>query len=162
MLPYNPSKEINMHTFNRTGRQETGFTLIELMIVVAIVAILASIAIPSYRSYIARAKITEATNNLSDVRVKMEQYYQDNRAYGTGTTCGATLPSNSNFAYSCGTSSSNQAFTVTASSQTNKGLGNTAGDYNYTVTETNSKATTKFKGVTQTGKTCWLVAGTEC
>lgn len=58
-----------------------GFTLIEVMITVAIVAILASVALPSYRNYVIRGKIPEATGNLGSKRVKMEQFYQDNRTY---------------------------------------------------------------------------------
>ena len=144
-------------------QNEMGFTLIELMITVAIISILASIAIPSYSQYIARSKLTEAINFLSDTRIKMEQYYQDSRNYGsTGTTCGATLPTANNFAYTCATSSSAQAYILTATSQTGKGLGSAAGDYAYTLDQSNAKATSKFKGVTQSGKTCWLVAGTEC
>jgi type IV pilus assembly protein PilE len=58
-----------------------GFTLIELMIVVAIVAILAAIAIPSYTDYIRRGRLTDAISKLSAMRVRMEQYFQDNRSY---------------------------------------------------------------------------------
>ncbi len=62
-----------------------GFTLIEVMIVVAIIAILASIALPSYNDYVRRGQIQEAFGYLSDSRVKMEQYFQDNRNYGTAS-----------------------------------------------------------------------------
>ena len=58
-----------------------GFTLIELMIAVAIVAILAAIAIPSYSDYVRRGRLTDAISRLSAMRVKMEQYFQDNRVY---------------------------------------------------------------------------------
>ena len=65
-----------------------GFTLIELMIAVAIIAILAAIAIPSYSDYVRRSRITEAMSALSGMRVKMEQYFQDNRTYAGACVAG--------------------------------------------------------------------------
>ena len=62
-------------------RTQKGFTLIEIMVTVAVVAILSAIAIPSYTDYIRRARITEATSILGTMRLKMEQYFQDNRTY---------------------------------------------------------------------------------
>src|SRR5258706_10514427 len=62
-------------------RRQSGFTLIELLITVAIVAILAGIAIPSYTTYITRSKIAEATSNLLAMRTKMELYFQDNPSF---------------------------------------------------------------------------------
>ncbi|HTS84956.1 MAG TPA: prepilin-type N-terminal cleavage/methylation domain-containing protein, partial [Usitatibacter sp.] len=62
------------------ARQARGFTLIEVMIVVAIIAILAAIAVPSYQDYVTRGRIIEATGGLGDARNKMEQYFQDNRS----------------------------------------------------------------------------------
>ncbi len=59
----------------------SGFTLIEMMITVAIVAILASVALPSYSEYVLRSKTEEATSGLAELRVRMEQYFQDNRKY---------------------------------------------------------------------------------
>ncbi|HAF00275.1 MAG TPA: pilus assembly protein PilE, partial [Methylophilaceae bacterium] len=65
---------------------QKGFTLLELMIVVAIVGILASIAIPAYQDYVKKGKAAEAPGALADLRVKMEQCFQDNRDY---TACAA-------------------------------------------------------------------------
>jgi len=58
-----------------------GFTLIELMIVVAVTAILAAIAYPSYGAYVTRSKIMEAKSSLNDMRTRMEQYFQDKRQF---------------------------------------------------------------------------------
>ncbi len=60
-----------------------GFTLIELMIAVAIVAILAMIAVPSYSAYITRGQLADATTGLATMRAQMERHYQDNRTYAT-------------------------------------------------------------------------------
>ena len=61
----------------------SGFTLIELMVAVAIVAILAAVALPSYRDYVIRGRLVDATNTLSTMRARMEQHFQDNRTYAT-------------------------------------------------------------------------------
>jgi type IV pilus assembly protein PilE len=66
-----------------------GFTLIELMVTVAIVAILASIAYPAYRDYVIRGQLVNATNGLATMRANMERHFQDNRTYVT-VTAGAT------------------------------------------------------------------------
>ena len=71
-------------------KMASGFTLIELMITVAIVAILAAVAMPAYNDYITRSKITDATSNLGAQRVKMEQWYQDNRTYAGAPACNTT------------------------------------------------------------------------
>lgn len=141
-----------------------GFTLIEVMIVVVIVAILASIALPSYQNYIIRTKLIEGQTALGETRIKMEQYYQDNRNYGSsGTTCGLTMPTNKYFSITCATANSAQEFTLTASSVANQGLG-AAGDYAFTVNHQNTKGTTEFKNVAYTAgtKNCWLYRGDEC
>lgn len=67
----------------RTRRPHRGFTLIELMIAVAIVGILSAIAYPSYRDYIIRGQLVDATNGLTSIRAEMERYFQDNRTFAT-------------------------------------------------------------------------------
>ena len=142
---------------------QQGFTLIEVMIVVAIVAILAAIAMPSYSDYLRRGQLPEASTYLADYRVKLEQYYQDNRAYSTDGTCGngATwanfAPQGTKyFTFSCATSGTYQAFTLTATGSAGQATGHT-----YTLTNDGTKATTRFKGATSS-KSCWLMNGSEC
>lgn len=69
-----------------SGTRQAGMTLIELMIVVVIVGILASVAYPSYLEYTRRAKRSEAKALLADISARMERYYFDNSTYTTNLT----------------------------------------------------------------------------
>ena len=61
---------------NRTNRyRQSGFTLIELMIVVAIIGILASVAIPAYQDYTKRAHVSEGLNLASGLKASVTEYY---------------------------------------------------------------------------------------
>jgi type IV pilus assembly protein PilE len=77
-----------------------GFTLIELMITVAIVAILASVALPAYNDYIVRGNVPQATSRLAALQVQMEQFFQDNRTYVGAPGCTADS-TNRHFNFSC-------------------------------------------------------------
>ena len=142
---------------------QRGFTLIEVMIVVAIVAILAAVALPAYGDYIRRSQLPEAFTSMSNFRVRFEQYFQDNRAYGVGTNClGLNWSANAirtgrNFTFSCAMTNGTQGFTVAATGNS----GTRASGHVYTVTHTNAQATTTFKGAAVT-KACWAVRGDEC
>ena len=134
-----------------------GFTLIELMITVVIVAILASIAVPAYSDYILRGKITEAVSNLSDMRAKLEQYFQDNRSF-IGACVSSTiapLPSGSNakyFTYTCPTLTAS-TFIVTATGNSTQGMSN----FTYTINQSNAKATTSVPTGWIAPGTCWAL-----
>jgi type IV pilus assembly protein PilE len=66
---------------NGMRRQQHGFSLIELMIVVLIIAILSAVAMPSYRSYIARTHRVDAQRALTDLAGRQERYLYSNNAY---------------------------------------------------------------------------------
>lgn len=70
-----------------------GFTLIELMITVAIVGILAAIAYPSYQNYILRSHRSEGMALLSEAAARMERYYAQNSTYATASLKGLGLTS---------------------------------------------------------------------
>lgn len=146
-----------------------GFTLIELMIIVAIIGILAAIAIPSYGDYIRRGQLPAAFNGLSEYRVKMEQYYQDNRNYG-GSACADgtsgtgwnTFPTtNERFTFTCALNtrsgdSAQQSYTVTATGASGRATGHT-----YTIDQAGTRTTTQFKGST-VSQSCWLTSSSTC
>lgn len=142
-----------------------GFTLIEVMITVLIVGILASVALPSYRDYVRRGQLPEAFTGLADYRVKMEQYYQDHRKYGTSACADGTgapawnsfKPAGATyFTFSCALSSAGQGYTLTATGSSGQASGHT-----YTLDVDNAKGTTQYKGTT-VSKACWLLRGDEC
>ncbi|ACT51835.1 type IV pilin protein [Methylovorus glucosotrophus] len=138
--------------------QQAGFTLIELMITVAIVGILAAVAYPSYTDYVKRAQIPQATGELSQMRNRMERYYQDNRTYANGGACGAVPSTVDHFVVACATNNGGQSYLITAT-----GNGPMA-SFVYTIDQNNAKTSqTKFGSTTQTSATCWLTkAGSSC
>ena len=134
-----------------------GFTLIELMVVVGIIAILAAIALPMYGDYVTRAKLTEAQSALADFRVRMEQFYQDNRAYAAnGATCGAALPQLRYFDVSSTTAGAGFAQTYAAAAAGKAGTP-TAG-FRFTIDNLNARTTTSAPaGWGSTPRDCWVV-----
>ena len=69
-------------------RNERGFTLIELMIVVAVVALLAAVGYPSYRDHVARSQRSQGQQVLSDIAQRQEQFLLDSRSYATALGSG--------------------------------------------------------------------------
>jgi type IV pilus assembly protein PilE len=137
------------------GPLQRGFTLIELMVAVAIVSIIATVAYPQYTDSVRRSRLVEATGALATARVRLEQFYQDNRHYGSSATgCGVAAPTGDNFSYSCtwGSSSSDQSFLLTAVGNSSAGLSDTS----YTVDQNNLQQTTAFPDTSGLPVNCWL------
>jgi type IV pilus assembly protein PilE len=155
------AKPINASGHARRGTQ--GFTLIELMVTVAVVGILAGIAYPNYRDYVMRGHIADATNGLSTMRAQMERHFQDNRTYATAgafTTPCAAAPSSrtfGNFVVTCSGTPTATSFTLAAT-----GSGPVQG-FTYTITETDARATTSAGDGWSTCATKWITRkGTPC
>lgn len=73
-------------------KSQKGFTLIEVMVVVVIVAILASVAIPSYREYVIRGHRRAAQAAMMEIATRQHQYFVANRTFATVAELGYTLP----------------------------------------------------------------------
>jgi len=154
---------------------QAGFTLIELMITVAVVAILARIALPSYQQYVLRGRVSTVMGQMAGFGASMQQYYQDNRTYATstgvavnGSICGnGGMPSSgspsgiaivpaatTDFSFSCTASTSGApTFTLTAT-----GLSTSlANGLTYTLDQTGARATTATGSTGwPTNTSCWV------
>jgi type IV pilus assembly protein PilE len=134
-------------------QRHSGFTLIELMVTIAIIAILAAVALPNYTAYITRSKIAEASSNLLAMRTKMEQFFQDNRTYVGACAAGtvAPLPTGKYFTYSCSALAAN-TYTVQADGQ-----GNDLANLRLTIDQTNVRKTVSVPaGWTMPAGNCWV------
>jgi type IV pilus assembly protein PilE len=144
-------------------RTVRGFTLLELMITVAIVAILASIALPVYNDYITRGKLVEAHAALGAQRVRMEQYYQDLRTYTGACDAGtvATVSDTQHFELvgHCDITAGGQGYLLHAIGK----AGTDVEGFEFTVNEANQRATVSAKTGWTANATCWVRnKGGEC
>lgn len=134
------------------SRPAQGFTLIEVMVTVAIIGILAAVALPSYKAYVVRGKIPEATAGLATRQVRLEQFFQDRRTYVGAPDCSTDSSSSKYFNFSCSASSAS-AFVLQA-----VGKDSMAG-FTYTVNEAGVKTSAALPSgwTTPSPNTCWAL-----
>ena len=131
-----------------------GFTLIEIMVVIAIIGILAALAVPAYGDYVTRGRIPDATSNLASKRVLMEQFFQDNHSYLSGVACPATVApdTTSSKYFDFGCTATTSAFTITATGKS------TMSGFVYTIDESNTKTST----IASPANNNWIASNTTC
>lgn len=132
-------------------KQSYGFTLLELMVTVVVVAILAAIAVPSYSDYVLRARFTDAFSALSAAQASAEQFWSNNRTYVGFNTSNAFPQANQYFTYNL-SNQTTSTYTITASGVAGK---STAG-FSFTINQDGNKATTAVPTGWTTSTTCWV------
>ena len=128
---------------------QRGFTLIEVLVTIAIVGILLAVAMPAYSDYVIRGRLAEAFSALGSAQAAAEQYWSNKRDY-TGFDTSPSFPqASANFGYSL-SNVSPSSYTITAT-----GSGKMAG-FVYTINQSGTRATTSSPAGWGTNPNCWV------
>jgi type IV pilus assembly protein PilE len=132
----------------KTTPTQHGFTLIELMIVVAIIGILSAIALPSYQNYVTQGRIPDATANLANKRAQMEQFFLNNRTYVGAAACNNDSNTSKYFVFSC-SDQTNNTFTLLATGK------NSMAGFTFSIDQSGQRKTVAVPSGWNTGD-CWI------
>jgi len=139
-------------TMTKPSTDVRGFSLIELVIVLLIIAILAAIAIPSYRQYVVRANRIDARRSLMDLAARQERFFYSNNAYSPSLTALGANGSVAGANYTIAPpTASTTAFSITASAV---GTQQTSDKQCQTLTITNTGVQAST-GATANDPVCW-------
>lgn len=138
-------------TYGVPATANQGFTLIELMVTVAIVAILAAIALPAYQDYVMRGKVPEATAALAAKRARLELNFDNTRKYTTAPDCADDSTTSKYFKFTCEADDAKFTYMLTATGQ-----GSMSG-FVYTLDQANAKSTTSVPTGWTKNLTCWVL-----
>lgn len=134
-------------------QRQSGFTLVEIMIAVVIIGILTAVALPSYGSYVMRARLAEAHSALASTQPKLEQFWANTRSYedfdDEDQDPKLMPPNTDNFVYTLENASSS-GYQLVATGQ------GAAADFKYTLTQAGARATTGAPDGWTRSDTCWV------
>lgn len=131
-------------------KKQSGFTLVELMIAVIIVAILAAIAVPSYRQYVISSRLTDAFSALASAQSSAEQFWSNNRTYVGFNTASGFPATTANFSYNL-SNQTTSTYTITATGVASSSVSG----FTFTIDQNGNKATTAAPTGWTTSNTCW-------
>lgn len=128
-------------------RAANGFTLVEIMVTLAIIGILTAVALPSYRDYVLRARLTEAFAGLSAIQPAAEQLWSNTRSFSTVATL--LPPNTTSFSYAASNvGPASYAVTATGAAQ--------AAGFIFTIDQSGARATTGAPAGWTLNATCWI------
>jgi type IV pilus assembly protein PilE len=149
-----------------SGRRISGFTLIELMVVVLTISVLAAIAVPTYQVQVRKGRRTDAKTALLDLAAREERYYAASNGYtsdtgllgyatATGSTNWTTIPAVGSGYYQVSVTSTATTFTASASVVSGTPQVNDTACQYFSVDNTGTQMAGTSSSTAATGSTCW-------